>query len=284
MAREAQRFIGQIIDDFKKSSTQVQKGLSMELIDTHCHIDICQFSSRFEHLVSNAKGVGVGKMVMPGVDRAGWQRIMHLASQDDGLLAAPGLHPMYLAHHRPEHLQELEGLVAGGGLVAIGEIGLDYHVPGLDRNVQQQLFERQLQIAASAGLPVLLHVRKAHDQVLATLRRKAFRHGGIVHAFNGSKQQADQFIQLGFLIAICGTITYDRARRIRKTATELPPEVLVVETDAPDIPLAGHRDEDNLPEHLPEVVAALAALRGEGPEVVARYTTANAKRILRLPD
>lgn len=260
------------------------KGLTMELIDTHCHIDICQFSGRFEQLVARAKRAGVQKMVMPGVDQAGWQRIMHLAGQDEGLLAAPGLHPMYLAHHRPEHLQELEALVAGGGIVAIGEIGLDYHVPGLDRIVQQQLFERQLQIAASAGLPVLLHVRKAHDQVLATLRRKAFPHGGIVHAFNGSKQQAGQFVQLGFIISICGTITYDRARRIRNTAAELPPEALVVETDAPDIPLAGHRNEDNLPEYLPEVIAALATLRGEPLEVVARYTTANAKRKLRLPD
>ncbi len=254
----------------------------MELIDTHCHLDLLEFAGRFEHLLARARQAGVLRMVLPGVDRAGWDRMMGLASREEGLLAAPGLHPLYLARHRPEHLEDLQALAAEGRIVAIGEIGLDYHVPDLDRAAQQQLFERQLQIAAGAGLPVLLHVRKAHDQVLATLRRRQFPHGGIVHAFTGSRQQADQYLGLGFAISICGTITYDRARRIRKIAAELPPEALVVETDAPDIPLAGHRGEDNLPEYLPEVLAALATLRGEPPEETARATTANARRVLGL--
>ncbi len=256
----------------------------MELIDTHCHIDIRLFEDQFEQLLEKARLAGVLKIVLPGVDRDGWQRIMALASIHQNLLAAPGLHPMYLAHHHPKHLTELEILAAGGGIVAIGEIGLDYHVPGLDRGVQQQLFEQQLEIAAKAGLPILLHVRKAHDQVLATLRRKRFPHGGIVHAFNGSLQQAGQFIDLGFVISVCGTISYDRARKIRNIVALLPQEALVIETDAPDIPLASHRGEDNLPEYLTEVLAALATLRGECVERVARYTTANAKRVLHLPD
>ncbi len=256
----------------------------MELIDTHCHIDIKAFEERFANLLKNARQAGVSKLILPGVDQDGWDRIMTLCHREEGLYAAPGLHPLYLAHHRPHHLEELKALAEGGRVVAIGEIGLDYHVPGLDRVVQQQLFEQQLNIAATAGLPILLHVRKAHDQVLATLRRKRFRHGGIVHAFNGSLQQAGQFINLGFVISVCGTITYNRARRIRKIAAELPPEALVVETDAPDIPLAGHRGEDNLPEYLPEVLAALATLRGESVELVAQYTTANAKRVLALRD
>jgi len=188
----------------------------MELIDTHCHLDITTFAGRFDNLLKNARQAGVSQMVLPGVDRDGWERMMTLCRQEEGLFAAPGLHPMYLPHHRPQHLEELSALAAGGKVVAIGEIGLDYHVPDLDRTVQQQLFEQQLSIAAASGLPILLHVRKAHDQVLATLRRKRFPHGGIVHAFNGSLQQACQFINLGFVIAICGTITYDRARRIRK--------------------------------------------------------------------
>jgi TatD DNase family protein len=255
----------------------------MELIDTHCHIDIRAFAARLESLLKNARLKGVTRMILPGVDRDGWGRIMSLCRREEGLFAAPGLHPMYLALHRPEYLEELEDLAAGGQIVAIGEIGLDYHVPGLDRVAQQQLFEQQLKIADTAGLPVLLHVRKAHDQVLATLRRTRFPHGGIVHAFNGSLQQAGQFIKLGFLISVCGTITYDRARRIRNIAVELPAETLVIETDAPDIPLAGHRDEDNLPEYLPEVLTALATLRGENIEITAEYTSANARRVLALP-
>jgi len=254
------------------------------MIDTHCHIDIRAFAGCFENLLKNARLAGVLKMILPGVDRDGWSRIMSLCRREEGLLAAPGLHPMYLAHHRPHHLEELEALAAGGKIAAIGEIGLDYHVPDLDRNIQQQLFEQQLRIASAYGLPILLHVRKAHDQVLSTLRRKRFSQGGFVHAFNGSLQQANQFIDLGFVISVCGTITYDRAKRIRNIAAALPREALVVETDAPDIPLAGHRGEANLPEYLPEVLAALAALRGESVNLTAQYTTANAMRVLRLSD
>lgn len=256
----------------------------MELIDTHCHLDIIAFKERFPQLLAGARQAGVAKIVLPGVDRDGWERIISLCRQEKGLYAAPGLHPMYLSHHHRCHLQELEILAAGGGIAAIGEIGLDYHVVGLDKGVQQELFEKQLQIADAAGLPVLLHVRKAHDQVLATLRRKKFSRGGIVHAFNGSLQQAEQFIQLGFVISICGTITYDRAQRIRKIAALLPAETLVIETDAPDIPLAGHRGEDNLPQYLPEVLSTLADLRNERIDAVARYTTANAERVLALYD
>jgi TatD DNase family protein len=261
-----------------------RRGLILELIDTHCHLDIFAFKERLPQLLADARQAGVAKIVLPGVDRDGWQRIISLSRLEGGLFAAPGLHPMYLSHHHRHHLQELETLAAKGDIVAIGEIGLDYHVEGLDKGVQQELFEKQLKIADAAGLPVLLHVRKAHDQVLATLRRKKFSRGGIVHAFNGSLQQAEQFIHLGFVISICGTITYDRAQRIRKIAALLPPEALVIETDAPDIPLAGHRGEDNLPQYLPEVLNTLANLRNESIDTVARYTTANAERILALND
>ena len=184
-------------------------------------------------------------------------------------------------------MQELEKIVSGDVFnrpVAIGEIGLDYYPEKVDRNAQQQLFEEQLKIAAKAQLPILLHVRKAHDQVMKTLRRKHFSEGGIVHAFSGSYQQACAYIALGFAIGICGTITYDRALRIRKVAAQLPQESLVLETDAPDIPLAGHRGENNHPRYLPEILEVLAALRGERKETTAEYTCANSKRILHLPN
>lgn len=262
----------------------------MELIDTHCHLDMEAHFPHFKSALTDARAAGVGKLILPGVTQAGWSRLMELCSREQGLFAAPGLHPLYLAHHRPRHLEQLEELVGrsqpGGSCrpVAIGEIGLDYYVDAVDRIAQQQLFEQQLNIAAAAQLPILLHVRKAHDQVLATLRRKHFVHGGIVHAFSGSLQQAGHFIKLGFAIGICGTITYNRARRIRKVASELPQQSLVVETDAPDIPPSSHWGESNHPAYLPEVLEALAALRGEPSEVTAQYTSANAKRVLGLPD
>lgn len=258
----------------------------MELIDTHCHLDFKQYFLPPKEAMARAKAAGVGRIIIPGVTGAEWGRLMQICDSRQGIFGAPGLHPLYIAHHHPHHLQELEQLAQRCGAdrpVAIGEIGLDYYVDTIDRTAQQQLFEQQLKIAAAARLPVLLHVRKAHDQVLATLRRKHFSCGGIVHAYNGSLQQAEHYIKLGFAIGICGTVTYDRARRIRKVAGLLPREALVLETDAPDIPPAKHRNENNQPEYLVEVLDALATIRKESREMVADYTTANANRILNLP-
>ena len=254
----------------------------MDLIDTHCHLDIQAFSSQFDILLARARAAGVQRLVLPGVDRDGWDRMLEVCRTRQGLYPAPGLHPMYLSLHRPEHLEELEKLTRTAELVAIGEIGLDYYIEGSDRAAQQELFERQLEIASKARLPILLHVRKAHDQVMKTLRAKRFSNGGIVHAFSGSAEQARQYIKLGFGIGLCGTLTYDRARRIRAIAAELPQEAIVLETDAPDIPLAGHRGENNKPEFLPEILEILAELRHEPPAETARYTTANAERLLGL--
>ena len=208
--------------------------------------------------------------------------MIQFCGEHQGVYGAPGLHPMYLEHHHPQHLDELQTLVTKDCVVAIGEIGLDYYVESLDRSAQQQLFEQQLDIASTAQLPVLLHVRKAHDQVLSTLRKKRFAQGGIVHAFNGSFQQAEHYLKQGFALGICGTITYDRAKRIRKVASQLPREALVLETDAPDIPPANHWGEANQPEYLIEILDALATLRREQRELTAHYTSANARRILGL--
>jgi TatD DNase family protein len=254
----------------------------MELIDTHCHLDIEEFAPRFDLLLTRAREAGVQRMVLPGVDQAGWDRMLELCRARQGLYPAPGLHPMYLSLHRSGHLEDLEKLTRTADLVAIGEIGLDYYIEGSDRAAQQELFERQLEIASRARLPILLHVRKAHDQIMKTLRAKRFSHGGIVHAFSGSAEQARQYIKLGFGIGLCGTLTYDRARRIRAIAVELPQEAIVLETDAPDIPLANHRGENNLPEFLPEILGTLAELRNEPSAETARYTTANAERLLGL--
>jgi len=255
----------------------------MELIDTHCHLDISMFSNDFAHLLSRAREKEITGIVLPGVDQEGWSSMLRLAREEEGLFAAPGLHPLYLARHRPEHLEELVQLTGRERLFALGEIGLDYYIDGCDRAAQQELFEQQLQIAEKAHLPVLLHVRKAHDRVLATLRARRFSRGGIVHAFSGSLQQAGEYIKLGFGVSLCGTLTYDRARRIRAIAAALPQQAIVLETDSPDIPLAGRRGHNNLPEYLPEILEVLASLRNELPAETARYTTANARRLLGLP-
>jgi len=155
-------------------------------------------------------------------------------------------------------------------------------VKDINRSAQQELFEVQLAIAKKAALPVLLHVRKAHDQVQATLRRVNFTGGGIVHAFSGSLQQAEHYIKLGFLISVCGTITYDRATKIRSVAMEIPLDSLVVETDSPDIPPAYHHGERNSPEYLCEIVSALATLRKNSAQNIIKETSRNASMLLGL--
>jgi len=255
--------------------------MNMNLIDTHCHIDVSTFEADCGEVLSRARDAGVRAMVVPGVYKAGWARLLALCAAEKGLYPALGVHPMYLDNYQPEHLDELRQLVAEQRLVALGEIGLDYFVEGLDRDMQQEVFEAQLCIAAEADLPVLLHVRKAHDQVLSTLRRLKFSGGGIVHAFNGSRQQADIYLGLGFKLGFGGTLTYERAKRIRALAKELPLESIVLETDAPDLPPANHRGERNSPEYLPEVLTALAELRPESFNEIVAQTTKTALAVLK---
>lgn len=254
----------------------------MELIDTHCHIDVEEFAADRAQVLACARAAGVTRQVVPAIHQPGWAFLRSLCRQEADLLPALGLHPIYLAVHRPEHLEELRRLLADERPVAVGEIGLDYFVEGLDRAAQQTLFEAQLRLAEEFALPVLLHVRKAHDQVLATLRRLKFRQGGIAHAFSGSAQQAERYLELGFKLGFGGTLTYTRSSRIRALAVALPLEAIVLETDAPDIVTAAHRGERNSPEYLPEVLAALAAVRSEDAASLAATTTANARAVLRL--
>lgn len=254
----------------------------MELIDTHCHIDVEEFAADRAQVLTRARAAGVVGQVVPAIHQPGWAFLQALCRWEDDLHPALGMHPIYLDVHRPEHLSDLRGLLASERPVAVGEIGLDYFVEGLDRAAQQALFEAQLRLAEEFALPVLLHVRKAHDQVLATLRRMKFSQGGIAHAFSGSRQQAEQYLELGFRLGFGGTLTYERSSRIRTLARELPLEAIVLETDAPDIVTAAHRGERNSPEYLPEVLAALAAVRSESLESLALATTRNARAVLRL--
>ncbi len=255
----------------------------MNLIDTHCHLDVEEFATDRLEVLGRARRAGVIGQVIPAIHAAGWPALMSLCHAETGLYPALGMHPIYLAQHRQEHIDQLRMLIDHDRPVAIGEIGLDYFVEELDRNGQQQLFEAQLKVARDYQLPVVLHVRRAHDQVLAALRRIRVP-GGIAHAFNGSLQQAQQYIDLGFKLGFGGTVTYDRSLNIRRLAADLPLDAMVLETDAPDIPLASRRGERNSPEYLPEVAHVIAQLRGVSVEEIAQATTANASALLPLRD
>lgn len=253
----------------------------MELFDSHCHIDVTEFDADRDAVLARTRAAGVTRMLVPAVTAATWQSLLDLCQREPGLYPALGLHPIYLEEHRPEHITTLRKLITQQRPVAVGEIGLDYFVPTLDQQRQQALFEAQLTIAAEFDLPVILHVRKSHDAVLATLRRIKVP-GGIVHAFNGSLPQAELYQAFGFKFGFGGTLTYERSTTIRQLARALPLESIVLETDAPDMVVAAHRGERNSPEYLPDCLAALAAVRKESEDVIARETTRNACQILRL--
>ena len=249
----------------------------MRLIDTHTHLDFPDFDADRARLLANAAARGVERMVVLGVYQANFQRVWALAGAEPGLYAALGLHPVYLEQHRPEHLQQLrewlERLRGDPRLCAVGEFGLDYYLEHLDKARQQALFEAQLQMACDFQLPALLHVRRSHAQVIATLKRYKPARAGVVHAFAGSYEEAREYIKLGFRLGLGGAATWPQALRLRKTLARLPLDSVVLETDAPDMAPAMFPGVRNSPEHLPEIAGALAQVMGvEAGELAAART------------
>ncbi|ACO77441.1 TatD-related deoxyribonuclease [Azotobacter vinelandii CA] len=252
----------------------------MRLIDTHNHLDFSDFDADRAAVLSRSRALGVDRQVLAGVYRANWQRVWDLACAEPGLYAALGLHPVYLERHHASDLRELgawlQRLRGDGRLCAIGEFGLDYYLAELDRERQQALFEAQLRLATDVELPVLLHVRRAHAATVATLKRLRPPRAGIVHAFSGSREEAREYLKLGFRLGLGGAPTWPQANRLRKVVAELPLEAVVLETDAPDMAPAMHPGMRNSPEHLPDICAALAAIMRVEPQVLAEASTRNA--------
>jgi TatD DNase family protein len=255
--------------------------------DTHCHLDAPEFDADRVAVVAAARAAGVTQMVLPAVAAAHFD-VVHGLAHEHGFAYALGIHPLYTPQAAEADLDTLAAALErwrdDPRLVAVGEIGLDHFVPGLDRARQQHYYQAQLQLARGAGLPVILHVRRSADALLAGLRRCPVA-GGIAHAFNGSAQQATQFVERGFKLGFGGALTFERALQIRRLATSLPDSALVLETDAPDIPpqwlyrsaaeRAAGAGSRNTPAELPRIARTLAALRGWTLDHTARITTAN---------
>ncbi|RCX29848.1 TatD family hydrolase [Thioalbus denitrificans] len=251
----------------------------MDLIDTHCHLDASAFDPDRESVLAGCAERGIRALVLPGVTASGWDVLLAVAKTSGRLHPALGLHPWFIGEHRPEHLDALAERVAREPLVAIGEIGIDHYPGATEPEGQKRLFEAQLDIARDAALPVILHVRKAHDAVYSILRRRGHPPGGVAHAFSGSLVQARRYVDLGLRLGFGGAVTHARARKLRDVLRALPREAIVLETDAPDMPPAGHHGERNTPLNLPEILRVVAEVRGEDPEEVAAYTTANARAL-----
>jgi len=249
-------------------------------IDTHCHLDAAEFDADRDAVYAAAIAGGVDTLVVPAVSRDNFAAVAATCARYPGCLPAWGLHPMYVEVHRPEHLAELRTQVEAHRPVAIGEIGLDLFVD-LDYATQEFFCVEQLKIAQEFDLPVLLHCRRANDQLLKHLRRIRVR-GGIAHAFNGSPQQADEFIKLGFKLGFGGAFTWPRANNLRRLAAELALDAIVLETDSPDIPPVWIGRGRNAPGELPRIAQTLAELRGIDVESVAQATTRNARDLFGL--
>lgn len=247
----------------------------MELIDSHCHIDIAAFDEDRGEVLSRCREQGIKRMIVPAIDVAGWDKLLLLCEKEQGLYPALGLHPVFLEQHQPGDITKLEEKLATTNVVAVGEIGLDFYIKELDREKQKQLFEAQLAVAVNLDLPVILHVRKAHNEILTSLKKYNVK-GGVSHAFNGSLQEAQQYIDMGFKLGFGGTMTYEGSHKIHQLAKDLPLEAIVLETDAPDMVVASHRGERNSPEYIIESLHALSRLRDEDVETIATQTTANA--------
>ena len=282
------------------STTPPRAGEGERVIDSHCHLDRPEFDADRDEVLARARAAGVTDLVVPGVEPERWAGVLALVRSRPGLHGALGVHPQALPSLDPRGddrlLADLESAIsraraAGGpgGPVAVGECGVDApaaagawagpHPAGLDR--QAVLLAGQLRVASRLGLPVILHVFRAHDAALAVLEREGVPSGGVLHSWSGSAEQVGPFARLGLDFSFAGPVTWERARRPLAAARAVPPDRLLVETDAPDQTPRPWRGR-NEPAFLPRVAEALAAAVGMGVDEVAALTAANARRLFRL--
>lgn len=251
------------------------------LIDAHCHLDFTDFDSDREAVIEAARRVGVGHFVVPGTQRAHWKRVLALGERRD-VSVALGLHPYFIDAHRDADLDALaEMLDAHPEVVGLGECGIDAR---FDDTLSRQwhYFEAQLALAKRFNLPIVVHCVQANDQVAKCLKEEDLPARGLIHAFAGSAQQAQRFIDLGYVLGFGGVTTFARAKRVHEAVRAVPDDSFVLETDSPDMPLAGYQGQRNEPSRVALVARHIATLRGVDEVAVARQTSRTAERLFGL--
>ena len=254
----------------------------MEFFDTHCHLDFPEFDNDRDEVIAQCDCLGVKHILIPGVSVDTWPRVIQTAALKDTYYSALGLHPMFIDQHKEQDLDQFETYIKDVPPVAIGEIGLDFYIDTLDRKKQHQFFEAQLDVAKKYGLPVVLHVRKAHDEVLKLLRIKKLT-GGFVHAFSGSEQQAFQYLNLNFKLGFGGAVSYERANKLKSILKKISSRDFVLETDAPDMSPFMHNGKRNSPQYLPELFQFMVTLRRGDANELAMQLMRNSTQVLNLP-
>lgn len=254
----------------------------VDLVDSHNHLDAIEFDRDREQVLERARVAGVRAQVVCGTDASEWPRLRWVCAGAPDLFPVYGLHPTFLELHRKQHLDELQDWIRRERPVAVGECGLDYFVEDLDRAEQSRYFEAQLMLAKHHDLPVIVHARRAVDDVISAIRKVGGLRG-VVHSFSGSRQQAERLWEQDFMLGLGGPVTYDRANRLRELAATMPLERLLLETDSPDQVDSHNRGRRNEPARLVAVLEAIASLRGEPVDRIAAATTGNARRLFQLP-
>lgn len=254
----------------------------MRLFDAHCHFDFPEFDGRRDEVLADVNALGVRGLVMPGVRRADWGRLVSLSKPEAGLWYCLGVHPWFVGEHDEGDLSALEAALERKerGCLGVGECGLDALRGSIDE--QKPWFAAQVQMASRFDLPLVIHSVKAHDQVAALLRAERWQGRALIHGFSGSYQQACHFIELGCYIGVGGVITHERAKKTRDVVSRLPADVLVLETDAPDMSPAGVPKGQNSPVYIPAIFGQLAELRGEDKAWLAGVLMENAGKLYGL--
>lgn len=257
------------------------------MIDSQCHLDFDAFDKDREQLLVQCQVQGIEAIVVPGVDPEHWPKQLELCGQHRLLHAALGIHPWFIPADLDHALEQLNDSIERqrDSLVAVGETGLDFSQGILQRtgaDRQQYAFEQQLKLARQQSLPVIVHHRKSHHRILQSLKQTGFEGRGVIHAFSGSYEQGKAYIDRGFYLGLGGTITYPRAAKTRDAVARLPLEAMLLETDAPDMPVCGHQGERNSPLFLPRVAKVLSELKGIDPEDIEAQTDRNSRELFGL--
>lgn len=261
--------------------------MSIPLFDTHCHLDFDVFSlgdqdsfAAAQDYLITAQQQGVEKVVVPSIGQTNWKKLEQLSSEHSNFYYALGFHPYFLATASESEFVQLEQHLSDASeqCVAIGECGLDFFV-NVDIDKQERFFIHQIQLATAFKLPLIIHERKSHNRLIQLIKQQKFTNGGVIHGFSGSEQQALEWIRLGFYIGVGGTITYPRAQKTRTTVARLPLEWVVLETDAPDMPISGKQGNINHSKYLVTILNELVSLRKESKQSIATQTWQNSHQL-----
>ncbi len=253
----------------------------MSLIDSHCHLDDDRFDADRDAVVEHARQQGVLQIVVPATTANRWGKVKQIAETYRNVYPAYGLHPMFVEQHRAQHLRELDQWLDREKPVAVGECGLDFFNSRANEKWQVQLFSEQLQMAKSHGLPVIVHVRKAMDQVISLLRKKQPL-SGVIHSFAGSLQQAQQLLDLDFKLGIAATVDFERAKKLRDVVTRIDEKGLLLESDAPDQAGVNHRGELNEPAFIVEHFKTMANLRNASEDHLRQILETNTRALFKI--